>query len=53
MSEMEERVLSPLRLPRWNELPDLEIYMDQVLSLLSRYLRDLPGLDARGSPPPW
>jgi hypothetical protein len=48
MSETEERALSPLRLPRWNELPDLEIYMDQVLSLLSRYLRELPGLDAKG-----
>ncbi|MBQ3277023.1 MAG: DUF1836 domain-containing protein [Oscillospiraceae bacterium] len=40
--------VSPLRLPRWNELPDLDIYMDQVLSLLSRYLRDLPGLEEKG-----
>ncbi len=28
------------RLPRWDELPDLELYMDQVLSLTERYLRD-------------
>ncbi len=41
-------VNSPLHLPRWNELPDLDIYMDQVLSLLSRYLRDLPGLEEKG-----
>ena len=40
--------LSPLHLPRWKELPDLDIYMDQVLSLLSRYLRDLPGLEEKG-----
>ena len=35
-----ERTVS---LPRWNELPDLELYMDQVLSLASRYLGALPG----------
>lgn len=32
-----------LRLPRWNELPDLELYMDQVLSLIERYLDGYPG----------
>lgn len=26
------------RLPRWEELPDFELYMDQVLALISRYL---------------
>ena len=26
------------RLPRWEELPDLELYMDQVLALTERYL---------------
>ena len=25
-------------LPQWEELPDLELYMDQVLSLVGRYL---------------
>ena len=25
-------------LPRWEELPDLDLYMDQVLSLMERYL---------------
>ena len=40
--------LPSLHLPRWSELPDLDIYMDQVLSLLSRYLRDLPGLEEKG-----
>jgi len=41
-------LLSPQRLPRWNELPDLDIYMDQVLSLVSRYLRELPGMEEKG-----
>ncbi len=31
------------RLPRWEELPDLELYMDQVLSLMERYLGDSLG----------
>lgn len=30
--------LASQRLPRWAELPDLELYMDQVLALVSRYL---------------
>lgn len=30
--------LTSQRLPRWSELPDLELYMDQVLALVSRYL---------------
>jgi len=28
-------------LPRWEELPDLDLYMDQVLSLTDRYLAPL------------
>jgi len=30
-------------LPRWEELPDFELYMDQVLALISRYLGETPG----------
>lgn len=30
--------LSRRSLPQWEELPDLELYMDQVLSLVGRYL---------------
>ena len=37
-----------LKLPRWAELPDLELYMDQVLSLTERFLGDYPGFDGRG-----
>ena len=25
-------------LPRWDELPDIELYMDQVINLVSKYL---------------
>lgn len=40
--------LSGITLPRWQELPDLELYMDQVLSLISRYLGEYPGFDRKG-----
>ena len=30
--------LAARKLPRWEELPDLDLYMDQVLSLIHRYL---------------
>ncbi|MBE6909255.1 MAG: DUF1836 domain-containing protein [Ruminococcaceae bacterium] len=40
--------LSGQRLPRWDELPDLELYMDQVLSLIARYLGGYPGFDDKG-----
>lgn len=30
--------LTRRRLPRWNELPDIGLYMDQVLSLMDSYL---------------
>lgn len=36
------------KLPRWEELPDLELYMDQVLSLMERYLGSYPGFDRKG-----
>ena len=32
--------LKTRKLPRWEELPDLDLYMDQVLSLVHRYLGD-------------
>ena len=41
MTEREKNALAELgqrRLPAWEELPDLALYMDQVLSLTARYL---------------
>ncbi|MBQ7565660.1 MAG: DUF1836 domain-containing protein [Oscillospiraceae bacterium] len=40
--------LTALKLLRWDELPDLELYMDQVLSLVGRYLGAYPGYDKKG-----
>lgn len=30
--------LADVHLPRWHELPELELYMDQVITLVERYL---------------
>ena len=41
MTETEKRAIEDLSkrsLPAWEELPDLALYMDQVLSLTARYL---------------
>ena len=35
---MTTRIACPEALPAWRELPDLELYMDQVLSLTERWL---------------
>lgn len=35
---MEQITPETPRLPRWEELPDFELYLDQVLSLLDKYL---------------
>ncbi len=32
-----EQMLS-YRIPRWDELPDIELYMDQVIALMEKYL---------------
>lgn len=36
-NEMEEG-LSSYSLPSWEELPDIELYMDQVIALITKYL---------------
>lgn len=33
------------RLPRWADLPDFDLYMDQVLALVTKYLGEYPGQD--------
>ena len=38
MTETERTSLELRTLPAWEELPDLALYMDQVLSLAARYL---------------
>ena len=39
---MQERIdttaLPPLSLPKYEDLPDIDLYMDQVISLMEKYL---------------
>ena len=37
-----ENYLKDFRLPQWDELPDMDLYMEQVVMLLQRYLNFLP-----------
>ncbi len=37
-----EKYLREYRLPRWEELPTIELYMEQVIALLTQYLEFLP-----------
>ena len=49
MSEAEEQLRTWIKeveqyhLPLWEELPDIELYMDQVITLIERYLAPLVG----------
>lgn len=41
-------LLATQKLPRWRDLPDLDLYMDQVLALINRYLGGYPTFDSKG-----
>lgn len=37
-----EKYLNEYRLPKWEEIPNIGLYMEQVLALLCEYLDYLP-----------
>ena len=37
-----EKYLLKFRLPEWQEIPDIGLYMEQVVQLLTQYLSFLP-----------
>ena len=39
--------VSTLHLPRWEELPDMDLYRDQVITLIERYLSFLANDDEK------
>lgn len=43
-----EKCLKNYRLPTWDELPTIDLYMEQVISLLSQWLYFLPAEDTEG-----
>ena len=50
-----EKFLGEFRLPEWEALPRIELYMDQVIALLGEYLGYLAAPEGRrtSSRPPW
>lgn len=45
-----EKYLNNYRLPAWKELPDIGLYMDQVIALLGQYLDFIPVEDQQNKP---
>ena len=40
-----EKKSTGVSLPRWEELPDMDLYMDQVVTLLNEYLKPFHAKD--------
>ena len=38
MQQLEKDVINKIHIPRWNELPDIDLYLDQVVNYLEKYL---------------
>lgn len=47
-----EEYLNHYKLPAWKELPDIGLYMDQVIALLAQYLDFIPVEDQEDKPVP-
>ena len=40
MQEKQQELIKKFHVPRWNELPDIDLYMDQVLNYIENSLKD-------------
>lgn len=38
MQEIDQESIMKIHIPRWNELPEIDLYLDQVVSYLEKYL---------------
>lgn len=38
MQLKEEEIVTKIHIPRWNELPDIDLYLDQVVNYLEKYI---------------
>ena len=45
-----EQYLQNYSLPEWKEIPDIGLYMDQVVALLTEYLNFIPASDGKDRP---
>ena len=39
MNEINQEIIMKIHIPRWNELPEIDLYLDQVVNYLERYLQ--------------
>lgn len=42
-----EEVIAQYTIPRWEELPSIDLYMDQVIALMSQYLKNFTPASSR------
>ena len=38
MKEIDQEMIMKIHIPRWNELPEIDLYLDQVVNYLEKYL---------------
>lgn len=38
MKEIDQELIMKIHIPRWNELPEIDLYLDQVVGYLEKYL---------------
>ena len=38
MKEIDQEMIMKIHIPRWNELPEIDLYLDQVVNYIERYL---------------
>ena len=38
MQEIDQEMIMKIHIPRWNELPEIDLYLDQVVGYLEQYL---------------
>ena len=38
MNEIDQEMIMKIHLPRWNELPEIDLYLDQVVNYIEKYL---------------
>jgi len=43
------RLLNSSKMPEWNDLPSIELYMDQVIILMNQYLKNFLTSDTEGT----
>ena len=41
--------LNNSKMPTWNDLPSIDLYMDQVIALMSQYLKNFASSDNEGT----